>query len=235
MSSYQSHGLERLNASLYGELPRDNPLRVASIDTISAFHLPNPRMNCIQFARTNFVLACIHNARSMGFLVDPNNIGTMITQCLASSPFYRPVKPCDDPKEFRATVTKPSTPNHLRPTLSQVLYPHLAFMDFIPIPTLRTRAITLAAIRPQCFDMWKLKKDMALEEGLVHWSSTGSRRMGEGQGVPWDMRSWEAAPWFLRKWRLLLDGKDGEMWKQSLWWQRVRGEGDDKISSAIAA
>ncbi|KFY46545.1 hypothetical protein V495_02398 [Pseudogymnoascus sp. VKM F-4514 (FW-929)] len=168
----------------------------------SASRLPSPRLNCIQFYQTTFLTATIHNARSMGFIVEEESV--TMSQCLGSSPFFRPVTPADDPKKLLAAITRPSTPAHLRPTLEQVLYPHPGFMDLIPIPAFRARAITLAAARPQAFDLWDLKKDMVLEEGLVPWSSIGgnprSGRMRGGQGQPWDMRSWEAAPWFLRKW-----------------------------------
>jgi hypothetical protein len=126
---------------------------------------------------------------------------------------------------------------HLKPTLPQLLYPHPAFMDLIPMPAFRARAITLAATRPQLFDIWELKRDMIVEDGLVLWSSissgASSGEIGEGQGQPWDKRSWEAAPWFLRKWRVLFDGEEGEVWKQSLWWRRARGEVEDWVSSEI--
>lgn len=62
-------------------------------------------------------------------------------------------------------------------------------MDLIPIPVLRERAITVAATSPQCFDIWELKKDIVLDDGLVHWSSAGSHRTSRCHDVPWDMRS----------------------------------------------
>lgn len=197
----------------------------------SASRLPSPRLNCIQFRQTTFLRATIHNAQSMGFIVEEED--DTMSHCLGSSPYYRPVTPADDPRQLLAAITRPSTPAHLRPTLAQVLYPHPAFMDLIPIPAFRARAITLAATKPQAFGLWDLKKDMVLEEGLVPWSSIGSRsrstRMSGGQGQPWDMRSWEAAPWFLRKWRMLVDGEEGELWNQSLWWQRARGEIEGRV------
>ncbi|KFY18447.1 hypothetical protein V493_08611 [Pseudogymnoascus sp. VKM F-4281 (FW-2241)] len=208
-------GLDRL---LYGTSLSQN--------VVSASRLPSPRLNCLQFYQTTFVMATICNARSMGFVIEEEHAN--MSHCLGSSPFYQPVTPADDPKKLLAAITRPSTPTHLRPTLAQVLYPHPAFMDLIPIPAFRARAITLAATRPQAFGIWDLKKDMVVKEGLVPWSSNGgssrSARMRGGQGQPWDMRSWEAAPWFLRKWRMLVDGEEGELWNQSLWWQKARGE-----------
>ena len=215
----EGFGLERVIAAglevlLCGRQPE------ATSQTISSpCRLPNPRMNSIQFSQTKIFLACIQNAQSMGFLVQD----AIMPQCLATSPFHRTVTPADDPKKLLAVLTTSSTPVHLKPTLPQVLYPHPAFMDLIPIPVFRARAITLAATQPQLFDIWELKKDIFVEDGLVHWSSRSSGASSGGeQGQPWDMRSWEAAPWFLRKWRMLIDGEEGELWKQSLWWQRAR-------------
>jgi hypothetical protein len=196
----------------------------------SPCRLPNPRMSCIQFSQVKILLACTENARSMGFLVRDDDT---ILQTIAPSPFYRHVTPADDPNKLLAAVTRPSTPVHLKPTLPQLLYPHPAFMDLIPIPVFRARAITLAATQPQFFDVWELKKDIIVEDGLVFWSSMSSGVSSGGQGQPWDMRSWEAAPWFLRKWRTLVDGEEGEVWKQSLWWQRARGEVEDRGSIGI--
>jgi hypothetical protein len=195
-----------------------------SQDMSSPSWLPNPRMNCLQFSPNKIVLACIQNALSMGFRAQD----VMIPRCFAPSPFHRPVTPADDPNELLAAVTRSTTPVNLRPTLPQLLYPHPAFMDLIPMPVFRARAITLAATQPHLFNMVELKTDMVVEDGLVLWSSSAcasSNRRSEGRGQPWDIRSWEAAPWFLRKWRMLVDGEDGEVWKQSMWWQRARGDG----------
>jgi hypothetical protein len=203
--------------------------RSATSQAISPLpQLPSPRMNCIQFHPNKIILACIQNALSMGFLAQD----VIMPRCLAPSPFYRPIIPSDDPKQLLAAATRPSTPAHLRPMLPQLLYPHPAFMDLIPLPVFRARAITLAATQPHLFDMVELKKDMVVEDGLVLWSS-GQCRRGEGKGQPWDGRSWEAAPWFLRKWRVLVDGEEGEVWKQSLWWQRARGDSGDGVASGI--
>lgn len=184
--------------------------------------LPSPHRNCITFYPNKFVLACIQNAQSMGFLAQD----VIMPRCLAQSPFYRRITAADDPKQLLAALTRPSTPVSLKPTLPQLLYPHPAFMDLIPMPVFRARAITLAATRPHLVNMTELKKDMVVEDGLVLWSPTSSSvssHQRDGRGQPWDIRSWEAAPWFLRKWRMLVDG-EGEVWKQSLWWQTARGE-----------
>ena len=58
--------------------------------------------------------------------------------------------------------------------------------------------------------------------GLVCRHDRSKIELGNGNGQPWDMRSWEAAPWFVKKWKILIDGEEGETRKQSSWWKRVR-------------
>jgi len=93
---------------------------------------------------------------------------------------------------------QPILPAHLQPTLPQILFPHHAYLDLIPFPVLRARAITLAATRPQLFHPMDLKKDI-MQDGLVHLSSEGN-----GNGKSWDMRYWKMEPLFLKKWRMLV-------------------------------
>lgn len=192
----------------------------------SPSRLPDPWSECIHFTRSNIILACIQNAQSMGFKVED----VMMPERLASSPFYQPlIAPTDDPKKLLEDVTSPTTPAHLKPTLPQVLYPHPAFLDLIPMPDFRARVITLLATHPHVIDMMDLKKDVAFEMGICYWASLGSEGIKStaaqaAHGQPWDMRSWEVAPWFLCKWRVLFGGDGEEIWKQSHWWQRARGE-----------
>ncbi|KAH8807542.1 hypothetical protein F5884DRAFT_789489 [Xylogone sp. PMI_703] len=182
--------------------------------------LPNPHKNFIQFTHTRVVAACLYNARSLG--VKLRDMAQPLTA--STSPFFTPCTPADNPTALLEAVTKPGLPTHLKPTLPQILYPHHAFFDVLPIPILRSRAITLAATQPGSFDPLELKKDI-VTGGLVCWASTdGNSRSNYRKGQPWDLRSWEVAPWFFQKWRMLMDGEDGEAWKYSLWWQRARGE-----------
>jgi hypothetical protein len=217
---------QRLVDSAGTEMPVGDHHPATNSQTISWLsRVPNPRVTCIQYSQLKILPACIENARSMGLLGHDSSMPL----CFPSSPFHRHVTPSDDPRKLLAGITLPSTPLNLKPTLPQVLYPHPAFMDLIPMPTFRSRVITLAATRPQLFDIWELKRDMFVDDGLVFWSNMNGNAglgTGEGQGQPWDERSWEAAPWFLRKWRMLVDGEEGDVWKQSLWWQRARGEAE---------
>lgn len=200
----------------------------AGLEVLTKCRSPlDPYSNFIQFTHTRIVSACLHNAQVLGLLIQ--DIASPLS--MPCSPFYRPITAADDPKEILASMTKPSTPVHLQPTMPQVLYPHHAFFDTIPIPILRARAITLSAIQPDLFNPLELKKDI-VSGGLICWTSGVNHSRGYIKGQPWDMRSWEIAPWFLKKWRMLLDGEDGDAWKQSLWWQRARagGDGGDDIS-----
>ena len=139
------------------------------------------------------------------------------------------IAPTDDLKKILQDVTGPTTPAHLRPTLPQILYPHPAFLDLIPMSTFRARVITLLATHPHIIDMMDLKKDLAFKNGICYWTNSSNQyndtaAAQAAHGQPWDVRSWEVAPWFLRKWRVLFGGEEGDIWKQSQWWQRARGE-----------
>jgi Domain of unknown function (DUF3425) len=117
-----------------------------------------------------------------------------------SSPFYRPATLSDDPTALLLSSQIPYAPVNLQPTLPQILFPHHAYLDLIPFPVFRARAITLASTSPPRFDFWELKGD--INAGLVCWNPGGGT--GEGNVQPWDVRSWKAAPWFLKKWRMLI-------------------------------
>ncbi|KKK23146.1 hypothetical protein P175DRAFT_0527168 [Aspergillus ochraceoroseus IBT 24754] len=190
-------------------VPKDSPLLVPQ--------LPNPYTNRLHTTRTSLLTACMYNALSIGIRMQEFLNYNSMTVC---SPFYRPATAGDDPKALLAAVSNPSIPIHLRPTLPQVLFPHHPFFDLIPIPVLRARAITLAATSPNLVNTFDLKKDI-VEGGLVCWGAVDTANLASGQ--PWDLRSWEAAPWFLQKWKLLLNGNDGDLWQQSIWFQAMRG------------
>ncbi|KIX03234.1 uncharacterized protein Z518_06786 [Rhinocladiella mackenziei CBS 650.93] len=188
-----SIGLESLSRRWFQRRPLETP---------TLFSPPDPYLNSIQFSRTTTFLGLLCNARCIGIslqdLLTPQH----------PSPFYDPAKANAPPQVLLATATKPSIPVDLRPTLPQVIFPHPAYLDLLPFPGLRARAITLAATMPHVFNPLDLKWDF-LEDGLICWRS---RTCGGGEpGQPWDMRSWEAAPWFLQKWSMLIKGGNGEI------------------------
>jgi Domain of unknown function (DUF3425) len=225
MTIAENFSLEKIIAAGLETLVRE------STTTTSQPSLPPPWTQCIHFTQTHIILACLHNAESMGFKVQdvmtaPAATETTKKLLFSPSPFHHPstiTTTFSNPAHLLASVTNPSTPTHLKPTLPQILYPHPAFIDLIPIPVFRARAVTLLATQPQLIDTRELKNDLAFGNGICYWSSSSSG--GGKSGQPWDMRSWEVAPWFWRKWRMLFAGEDGEVWRQSAWWRRARGEG----------
>jgi hypothetical protein len=86
-------------------------------------------------------------------------------------------------------------PLQLRPTMSQIMYPHPPWMDLLPFPVLRERAVMMQVANSSAIDMDELKDDLYLRNGLICWRS-GHKG---GSGHAWDYRNWEAEPWFLKK------------------------------------
>lgn len=184
-----------------------------------SYYLADPYQNAMSFSQITILTICAQNAKCLGMAPEDFISDNCLSLC---SPFYRPVSAADDPSTLLAAVSRPYTPKFLQPTLSQILFPHHPIFDLIPIPAFRERAIMLASTSPSLLNSLELKQDIMCG-GLVCWGTRyGSNHGGKGQ--PWDLRSWEAAPWFLKKWRLLVGGKDGDLWKQSMWWRNLRGE-----------
>jgi len=165
-------------------------------------YLPDPFMNTLQLARQSLFIAAMYNARALGIdlaqVMTPNYL----------SPFYRPTTPADDPKALVAAASNPSFPAYLQPTLPQILFPHHAYLDLLPFPVLRARAIAFAVTRPLMFDPKELKLDIYVNAGLLCWN-TGKRNTS---GHSWDMRTYEVAPWFMSKWKMLLVKEENDVW-----------------------
>lgn len=149
---------------------------------------PSHFLNYIQTTYTSTLYAYFYNSLS---------IGVSVSDVLShKSPFFNAnASLSSDPQLLLAEARKPWIPEHLQPTLSQVLIPHHPYLDLLPFPTLRDRAITLGVSRPDLFDAMDLKRDIFMDGLYCH-------RGGGRQ--PWDGRSWEARPWFLEKWKLLI-------------------------------
>jgi len=184
---------------------------------LSSPFLADPYKNNLRLVRAATVDAYLCNALSLGM-----DIPTLYRDN-CPSPFYRPRK--NRGEDIRNLVAKMSAnlPEHLKPTPPQVLCPHHPYLDLLPFPILRARAVALTFRNPPLIDAAKLKSDI-MNDGLICWRTSGS-----GRGQPWDMRSWEAAPWFLKKWSILVGGEEGEVWKQTMWWRELRGE--ERISN----
>lgn len=145
-------------------------------------------------------LHCLTTASLLPFLHNAYYINLSFQDLLNyHSPFYKPnASISDDPTTLLIAAQKPHCPAYLQPTLPQILFPHHPYLDLLPFPTLRARAITLANTATQdMFNPMEFKKDV-FRDGLVCSPGRGSRQ-------PWDVRDWRVAPWFLKKWRLLLD------------------------------
>lgn len=116
-----------------------------------------------------------------------------------------------------------TTPKDLQPVDEQITIEHHVYLDVLPFPSFRQRALQALAQDPSLFDEDELCTDLSTNGGLVVWGS-----LGNDQGMEacrsWDMRSWEPKPWFLRKYWFLVGGWEDEMWKASRWWHAVRNE-----------
>lgn len=183
-----------------------------AMNLLSSPFLADPYKINLRLVRVATLDAFLSNALSLGM-----DIPTLYRD-RCPSPFYRPrSNPAED---LQNSVAKMSIriPEHLRPTPPQVLCPHHPYLDLLPFPILRARAIALTSRNPPLINAAELKSDI-MNDGLICWRTSGS-----GTGQPWDMKSWEAAPWFLRKWSILVGGEEEEVWKQTMWWRELRGE-----------
>ncbi|KAJ5731466.1 uncharacterized protein N7483_005974 [Penicillium malachiteum] len=168
-----------------------SPAAVLSPTTRPVSDQRNPKTNTLQTSQTQTLLAILNNARCLGF-----DIGKLM-DCHQNdlSPFYRPISPTDNPHEIIATTLNLSMPIHLQPTMAQMLVPHHAALDLVPLPLLRDRIIMLSFAMPKVFDLWDLKLDIYVRNGLALKSKSD-----RGEWPSWDRRSWEMKPWFGEKW-----------------------------------
>lgn len=130
----------------------------------------------------------------------------------------------------------------LRPTRTQLLQPHPAYLDCIVFPHVREHAVRASV--DGILDHADLFTDL-MHGGLVCWgamsglSNRHSRNTKAGkrdmrESVAWSARSWEAKRWFLRKWAWLIGTEEEEeargdvdgIWRGSRWWWAMRGEDD---------
>ncbi|KAF7559786.1 hypothetical protein G7046_g4375 [Stylonectria norvegica] len=110
----------------------------------------------------------------------------------------------------------------LRPSDMQLTVAHHPYIDVLPFKTFRNNLIRVLYSVPQLVDEDELCHDLSTGGVLCWGAQQGS--FGMDAVVPWDKRSWEPKVWFLEKYSHLVGGKDDEMWKSAMWWQRRRGE-----------
>ncbi|KAI0904124.1 hypothetical protein F4823DRAFT_233297 [Ustulina deusta] len=148
---------------------------------------------------TTVFRACLSNAICIG--IDLTELMYCERPCM--SPFYRPrAQTNEDPTALVTASSYDSLPASLKPTLAQILIPHHASLDLIPLPRLRERAILLCAALPRTFSLWEMKLDIYTRNALI----CQDRNASSGSvSQPWDTHGWQAAPWFLSKWKMVVD------------------------------
>lgn len=154
--------------------------------------LGDPKMNFLRTTRDTIWLAVLNNANCLNFDL------SLLADCSQSymSPFFRSITAQDKPHDLVASTLDPTVPVHLQPTMAQILVPHHASLDLIPLPLLRDRVIMMSFAMPDLFDLWDLKLDIYDRNALVY------RPTGPDEGQSWDQNSWKATSWFLQKWCL---------------------------------
>ncbi|KAL7950215.1 hypothetical protein V8C42DRAFT_192399 [Trichoderma barbatum] len=182
--------------------------------TVSPAASYSPYRNALRIARFSYFAAVFTNFSSLGF-----DFGLFLDE-RSLSPFCTG-SPTED-ISTSSTTGDGSIPLSLRPIPSQYTIRHHPYIDSLPFPTFRQRALAALAADPPLMDEDDLCLDLMLHDGLVCWGSANQN--GMDYGTPWDSHSWEAKEWFLRKWKWLVGGQDGELWHSSRWWAAQRGE-----------
>jgi hypothetical protein len=189
------------------------------------FTRDRPRSTLWPHGVTATLAACLFNARALGI-----DIGRVLDPYYVS-PFYRPSNSLVLPPgsgEFQPTnLDVTSDPQlamlgPLRPCFAQVIFPHQACIDLLPLPRLRETAVMLhvraqrerGGVMSLGFDgVQELKKDVYVRQG-VRFRGTGELRgdeyimhddSGRHCGHPWERGSWAIAPWFVTKWKYLAE------------------------------
>ncbi|KAJ4299619.1 hypothetical protein N0V90_004865 [Kalmusia sp. IMI 367209] len=204
--------------------------------------LPSPYKNHLTVRKLSFYAARIQNALHMGLPVflaqkeDDISPWYWHTQfeLLISSETVSNDSNLSTPYEF--AVQRPirrqpcfcmsdAVIPDLLPTPLQRSHAHGMYLDMIPFPVFRDRAITLLSMDPPAFDETELKRDIE-NEGMMVWG-VGHGSTGRAASLVRDKRNWECARWFYNKWKLLVDGSGLD--EQSQWWRSMRGEDDSDI------
>jgi hypothetical protein len=176
----------------------------------------SPYRNSLRIARFSYFSALFTNFSSLGF-----DFGLFLDE-RSVSPFCTSSTTEGGSTDTSTILPTHDVPPNLRPISSQYKVPHHPYIDSLPFPTFRRRALAALAADPPLLDEDDLCLDLMLHDGLVCWGSASQN--GMDHGTPWDSHSWEAKEWFLRKWKWLVGGKEGELWHSSRWWAAQRGE-----------
>ncbi|KAK5314569.1 hypothetical protein LTR93_010293 [Exophiala xenobiotica] len=213
------------------------PKRRTPSSELTNFMRDHPKRALWPHGVTSTLAACLFNALALGIDID------RVTDPQYMSPFYQPslslvlTPPAGSASAVQSTnfdADFASDPQlaflgPLRPCLAQVLFPHHACIDLLPLPRLRETAVMLNVRAAQQaegaagstsrsrsgFDgVQELKKDVYVRQG-VRFRGTGEltgdeyimydERRVRHCGHPWESGSWAIAPWFARKWKHLVD------------------------------
>ena len=200
------------------------PKRYTPSSELLKFTRDRPRPALWPHGVTATLAACLFSARALGIDID------RVLDPHYMSPFYRPSFSLTLPPGSEVQPTSPDAASDpelavlgpLRPCSAQVIFPHHACIDLLPLPRLRETAVMLN-VRAQQEErsgmshgldgVQELKKDVYVRQG-VRFRGTGELRVeefityderGRHCGHPWERGSWAVAPWFARKWKYLVD------------------------------
>ncbi|KAI0449497.1 hypothetical protein F5B21DRAFT_46918 [Xylaria acuta] len=199
-SIFQDEATTVLSASIPKILSDDTDVHPQGlINIVNMVNMALGLRGSLEENSTTVFRACLSNAIRIG--LDLTELMYCERPCM--SPFYRPLaQRNEDPAALVTASSHDSLPPSLRPTLAQILIPHHASLDLIPLPRLRERAILMCAALPHIFSLWEMKLDIYTRNALVCQSCNAS---SGSVSQPWDMRSWQAAPWFVSKWNMVVD------------------------------
>lgn len=202
------------------------PCTLPGEDSLGEFmqHLMNLRMPDVKqviFVQQNALFAAVmDNTLAIGVMNGPQ----AIFNDEAGSPFNKDWMESKGSLQLTDIRSKFSgAPRDLQPVDVQITVEHHVYLDVIPFPSFRERALKAIAHDPPLFDEDELCCDICSNEGLIVWGSQGNNQ-GMDACRPWDMRSWEPKPWFLKKYHFLVGGWEDEMWRAARWWHMMRNE-----------
>ncbi|OQD87293.1 hypothetical protein PENANT_c006G07748 [Penicillium antarcticum] len=148
-------------------------------------------MNALQTPHDTMWIAILNNALCLGF-----DVGRLAACSMTYvSPFFKSISAQDSAQDLVVSTFNSSIPIHLQPTMAQILVPHHASLDLIPMPLLRERAIMMCYAMPHAYSLWDFKLDIYTRHALIC-----HRYRPDSDCQSWDPRSWEGMPWFLKKW-----------------------------------
>lgn len=180
-----------------------------------------PDVKQVIFVQQNALFAAVmDNTLAIGVLNGPQ----AIFDDEAGSPFNKDWMESKGSLQLADIRSKFSgAPRDLQPVDVQITVEHHVYLDVIPFPSFREKALKAIAQDPPLFDEDELCCDICSNEGLIIWGSQGNSQ-GMDACRPWDMRSWEPKPWFLKKYHFLVGGWEDEMWRAARWWHMMRNE-----------